>query len=373
MIDRNSHAISLFVRAASADERVAPQFTSALEERLDSDGTGRLLPNPRFIATFHCAGEMLRCAFYDAVAQGDAAKATAILKCVLRLATQCADAGPWTACSRIGNVFQEKAARDLCNVIIERPDLFSDVQLREMSELFKARRGFRTDERLADQHIENLLDQMYSESGWFTSKGVAILAGQERFVGSWLPDRFSQWLNPSGLKQEIVSFVTLPIAAHFLPTRDELRRQLQRQREALSSDRWPWQDESHRMQQMLERTMSEPEWREVPVFVLGPWLQYPAPWATDVRLEVVPLLVAMELHRREHGGWPDSLESFENLVPIDPYADRRLRYRLEQGNPVLWSVGRDCADDGGEKLSAHPIHGYDWQLVPQADPRLKSL
>jgi hypothetical protein len=64
--------------------------------------------------------------------------------------------------------------------------------------------------------------------------------------------------------------------------------------------------------------------------------------------------LAAERFRQEHGHWPDSLpalvpESFAK-VPVDPYDDHDLRLRRLPDGLVIYSVGPDGVDDGGDVL-----------------------
>jgi hypothetical protein len=63
------------------------------------------------------------------------------------------------------------------------------------------------------------------------------------------------------------------------------------------------------------------------------------------------VLIAVELHRKRHGQWPDSLEVLvPNMLPTmvrDRFDGAPLRYRLEKNGPVIYSVGVDRNDDGG--------------------------
>ena len=61
--------------------------------------------------------------------------------------------------------------------------------------------------------------------------------------------------------------------------------------------------------------------------------------------------LAAERYRRQHRRWPDALEAlvpaFLPNVPVDPYDGKRLRYlRLKEG-VVIYSIGPDLTDNGG--------------------------
>ncbi|MBW3543586.1 MAG: hypothetical protein KY476_25325, partial [Planctomycetes bacterium] len=71
------------------------------------------------------------------------------------------------------------------------------------------------------------------------------------------------------------------------------------------------------------------------------------------RLGGVQALTAVQRYRRVHGQWPDTLDAAIqdaglSAIPLDPYSGRPLRYRVLDGHPLVYSVGSDQQDDGGE-------------------------
>ena len=60
----------------------------------------------------------------------------------------------------------------------------------------------------------------------------------------------------------------------------------------------------------------------------------------------------MERYRRQRGTLPERLEQlapdFLPEVPIDPFADQPLRYRVDENAYVVYSVGEDGVDDAGK-------------------------
>jgi hypothetical protein len=79
--------------------------------------------------------------------------------------------------------------------------------------------------------------------------------------------------------------------------------------------------------------------------------------------------IALELYRRRHGQYPVTLvELVPQLLPVVP-ADRitgdPVKYRLVDGNPLVYSVGADRTDNGGEIYRmpggrAAPHHPAQW-------------
>lgn len=66
-------------------------------------------------------------------------------------------------------------------------------------------------------------------------------------------------------------------------------------------------------------------------------------------------MLALHVHYAKHGEWPKSLKAIDKKlglkdlkkIIVDPYSDEPFVYKLEDGNPLLYSVGVDGKDDGG--------------------------
>ncbi len=90
-----------------------------------------------------------------------------------------------------------------------------------------------------------------------------------------------------------------------------------------------------------------------PLFILAPALDNAGrigEYATQTRDATLTALV-LELYRRRHGEYPSSLAALTPQwlpkVPPDRYDGQPLKYRLVDGQPLLYSVGVDRKDDGG--------------------------
>jgi hypothetical protein len=88
----------------------------------------------------------------------------------------------------------------------------------------------------------------------------------------------------------------------------------------------------------------------------------------DTRRDGLVLALALQLHYREHGQFPASLDElakkgYLKSIPTDPFGKGEpFRYRREpapQNGAVLWSVWKDGIDQGG--LDLHKWEG-DWSL-----------
>jgi hypothetical protein len=62
--------------------------------------------------------------------------------------------------------------------------------------------------------------------------------------------------------------------------------------------------------------------------------------------------VALERYRRDHGGWPDTLDAlvprYLDAVPKDPQDGKPLRYQRRSDGVVVYWLGHDGTDDGGK-------------------------
>ena len=87
--------------------------------------------------------------------------------------------------------------------------------------------------------------------------------------------------------------------------------------------------------------------------------------------------IALSLWRERHGDWPATLEQLTPdllpAVPVDHSSGKPLCYRLRDGAPVLYGVGKDGKDDGGtlicdkDRWPEVPEKG-DWVLYPPVRP-----
>jgi hypothetical protein len=69
--------------------------------------------------------------------------------------------------------------------------------------------------------------------------------------------------------------------------------------------------------------------------------------------EATLTVLAVQRYRQEKGSYPTTLEELKqagylDALPADPYGDKPLAYRVAKGNFVLYSLGPDFQDDGGE-------------------------
>jgi hypothetical protein len=70
------------------------------------------------------------------------------------------------------------------------------------------------------------------------------------------------------------------------------------------------------------------------------------------RLRCTAVALAAERYRLRHGDWPRAIAAlvpdYLPAVPLDPFDGAPLRYRRTDGGAVVYSVGEDGRDDGGD-------------------------
>jgi hypothetical protein len=95
---------------------------------------------------------------------------------------------------------------------------------------------------------------------------------------------------------------------------------------------------------------------------------YVAAERTAQTRDAAEVAIALEVWHRRHGTWPERLEQLvPDLLPAVP-ADRLdgqpLHYVVRDGQPVLYSVGRDRRDDGG-RATPSPNDAIPTDYAPQ--------
>jgi len=79
--------------------------------------------------------------------------------------------------------------------------------------------------------------------------------------------------------------------------------------------------------------------------------------------------LAVELFSRKNGRLPDELDElvpeFMEEVPLDPFDGKPLRYTVREEEYVIYSVGRDRVDDGGEIIEE--VDEYGEYVGPNPD------
>jgi hypothetical protein len=119
--------------------------------------------------------------------------------------------------------------------------------------------------------------------------------------------------------------------------------------------------------------------RYMPLLALAPYFPRLATTAERYlgKRDGVLIGIALELYRREHGGYPQTLALLSPTllpeVPVDRITGGPLVYKLVDGRPLVYSVGADRDDDGGRvpqprpgETEPSPLGAAEWGA---SDPR----
>jgi hypothetical protein len=135
--------------------------------------------------------------------------------------------------------------------------------------------------------------------------------------------------------------------------------------------------ERTRRTQELSRSIDAQPWlarQFLWIILAGHWQQVEAE-VTILRTSVVAL--AAERYRLVHGRWPDTLEAlvpqYLSQVPDDPFVDGPLRLRRLDDGLVVYSVGPDGIDNGGNIGTGGRTRGTDlgfrlWDVKERRQP-----
>lgn len=194
-----------------------------------------------------------------------------------------------------------------------------------------------SDERLSD--LERALAQAYPDALERAIRGEALWAYQE--IQSMWEGRRSEGV-------EAVAVFLRPALRHHLVLR------LATASDALTAARLPWPDRIRAMNEIPERHSFVPEvvrfiaaWRQVEL-VRGYTAR--AAEATAI-VRCARLVIAIERYRRAHNRLPDSLNGVITAGDersIDPFNGKSLIYTQTESGYVVYSVGRNGRDEGGE-------------------------
>jgi hypothetical protein len=148
-----------------------------------------------------------------------------------------------------------------------------------------------------------------------------------------------------------------PVMSILLASRQEVNAQFRDWMARVESEAQVplWERGPSEVEHALEQLHSSPlqKLRYYPISLLFPSYSRCAELFERTRQARDATLVAtaLELYRRQAGAWPESLNDltpqFLPQVPPDRYDGKPLKYRVIDGQPVLYSIGVNRIDDGG--------------------------
>jgi hypothetical protein len=104
-----------------------------------------------------------------------------------------------------------------------------------------------------------------------------------------------------------------------------------------------------------------------------PRLQENADVVEQMTVRNVPLALALAAFQRDHARYPDKLDelvpAYLPSIPGDIFSGKLLTYRPSENGYLLYSVGRNGADDGGRTQDDHPQGDDIVVRMPLPEPR----
>jgi hypothetical protein len=285
----------------------------------------------------------------QAAHDGDAPLASANLLALASLATHIREI-PLQLADLVSFASLAGAARTTSDLLGQHPHLFTDEQLRDLAHTLSSYGGGPVRLNLLGERatLADLIQRLYTDDG--RGGGRLAASGVQEF--QWLLAERPPYSNPR-LASMLDSSALRPMLTTLLADRAAMRDEAERifaQLEAqLASPPWLWN------QLPTSRWLSDPNWvlRYAPIAVVIADTGRAAQSAAHAALwrDAATVAIALELHRRRAGQYPASLSELVPALlpalPRDPFDGRPLRYRLRDGRPVVYSIGADRTDRGG--------------------------
>ncbi|MHC4140921.1 MAG: hypothetical protein ACYSUF_03240, partial [Planctomycetota bacterium] len=337
-----------------------------------------LLP---YLAELRTAGRLLALDAHRAAEAGDGALATANVEAILGIARHARET-PILINDLVSLALVRMAVATLGDLLAQQPEVLTDGQLLDLTHRLAAVQGGRLDVRLSGELLwfHDLMQRLYTDDGEgggrLTARGFqslgSITAGSPAHTGPLAP---ALGLVVAGRRE-----MTSEYMRWFAMAEAEFAKPL-------------WRQDTGRLDRERQRVTSSRVYtaRYLPVALILPPLSRLGiePELVTQERDAVCVAVGLELYRRRTGYWPASLESLVPdllpMVPPDRFDGNPLRYRLVDGNPLVYSVGSDRNDDQGRaprnkagrwdperaRLVSHgerePADG-DWVLWPSTSP-----
>jgi hypothetical protein len=125
--------------------------------------------------------------------------------------------------------------------------------------------------------------------------------------------------------------------------------------DAVEAAKLPPEQQGPTMEKIYARQSAMSPFDSPYYFLLYPHLKksVPANSRGVARLRCTLVAIALERYRRKHGRWPailaDLRPDFLPNVPLDPFDGQALRYRRDDQGVIVYSVGEDGKDNGGDR------------------------
>jgi hypothetical protein len=255
-----------------------------------------------------------------------------------------------------------KSCETIGTVLAEAPDLLSDAQLTQISHRLASVRGggpIRVDVGLERVFFADVIQRMYTDDGNGDGRLVRNYFEQIRTLTN------SPELVPTASRT--LEWLALPAASAIIAGRREMTEKYEElmrltEQEA-ATPLWMrhGSEVDRRVAELQESPLSRARY---PLLAL----LFPSLSRASAMGETATLLrdgtfvaLAAEAHRRRNGAYAAAIAElapgFLPSVPLDRCDGLPLRYRLRDGRPVIYSIGGDLDDDGGNPPAGRDGNG----------------
>ncbi len=295
-----------------------------------------------------------------ALDEGDADRIAADLHALLGLARQLSSE-PGLISSLVGIAVHDLAMARLGLVVHESPDLLSRNDLVALSHAIAAGRDSTLDLGLDMERMffQDLMQRAFTDDGRgrgrLTPEGVRLLAELTERPTDFgvVPEHDTPWLvrSSASLAGPLVDASVMgrarQSAAH--------EQLILVAEQTLAAGPAAMPDLIARFDGRLrEMERDELAWRPLIDVVPNLTSAVGTTFRARAHADAMAALLSAAAYKRDHGDWPESLEQLVPAslprLPEDPFdPGATIRYRLQDGSPVIWSAGVDGDDDDARR------------------------
>jgi hypothetical protein len=346
---------------------------------------GALLPHLDFLRS---SSSLLANDSRRAAADGDGATAAEDIAAIYNISRHCQEM-PLLVAMIAAEAAQQQARIAIQDVLREHPRLWTHDQLRNLAHLTAAteidwRRGF-IGERAA---FLDSMQRIYTDDGDGDGRIAFRVAGEGNFTTLQVLSRISGVHDDSWLYDTRVTMAAMPALNTFVASRKDMTnmydRYLHRSMVEAATPLWEVEDLPPLDEEFPFALSGSLE----SVRYLFVRLMVPPYGAVRSRIaqyqgmrEGVMAGLALELHHREHGQWPASLNELAPrwlpAIPVDRITGETLHYRIVDDRPIVYSAGVDRDDDGGQAPRYYAqralpyVVGLAYEAFPKQAPEFK--
>jgi len=319
------------------------------------------LEESRPVEVFQFLPHVLEADTFRALVEGDGKTAHSNVATLIGMSRHARGVAPYFHWDGLGFAILYRAVDTLKAVLAQAPELLSSDELRDLSHRFAAlggREAFRWQTEGDREAARLWWGRLYS--GVDGDKATITKEGLERL-------RRGLWSESPTQMAVVDSKLLAPALPLLIANRRELKKKAHSLFEEVDTqlDRPFWRRENVAAFRWIPRNTVEAV-RYLPFLYVFPFVGPKDDELTLGKRDAALVILALELYRRHHGGWPETLEDLTPqllpAVPMDRYDGQPLRYRVVEGRPLLYSIGSDGDDDGGKPRSEICDNDHDWVL-----------